>query len=79
MVSMAMSYFYSWQTYSLNDAWTGSHAADYSEMEVVAVSFGEVVKHTRNRLFYCWHNMCLSGFCQYFSRMVKPMGRGGFA
>jgi hypothetical protein len=73
MVSMAMSYFYSWQTYSLNDMLTKNGPLDCSKAEVVGVTFREVLRHSRNRLLYNLHVLCLSSACVGLSQMLNPL------
>ena len=51
LLSMAMSYFYSWQTYS------------FDETEVVAVDMRDVMKHSKIIAKYYWRRMCMSKVC----------------
>ena len=68
MVSMAMSYFFSWQTYSLN---TGIN--DAKVMEVVPVSFREVLWHTRDSSQRFWSSIYYD-FLKIKHRGTSPPG-----
>ena len=73
MVSMAMSYFYSWQTYSIESA------------EVTPVELREVFRHTAMELRARREWICQTRICQGLHALCGPIlakleglfGRGG--
>mmetsp|Transcript_8341 Transcript_8341/g.13953 ORF Transcript_8341/g.13953 Transcript_8341/m.13953 type:complete len:257 (+) Transcript_8341:321-1091(+) len=79
MVSMAMSFFFSWQTYSLNEplAYLGGDSlkveSKIQEFEVLPVSFAEVFKYSRNQLYFWWQYLCFSRACIRLQFILDPV------
>ena len=83
MVSMAMCYFYSWQTYAV-----APENSDEAEVwdQVVAVELAEVVRSVSASFAACWRSLLNTVICQKILTVSEPLltklegftGRGGY-
>lgn len=72
MVSMALCYFYTWQTYSLNDEQLNEVEISYVH-DVYPVEYGEAVRHMMRRFNVCGDSIMRTSLCVRIQQICEPV------